>query len=53
MLSLVAALLPGFSIDGLGSEVLGAVVSGLIAWIASAWIGPTGRIEVMVVERRV
>jgi putative membrane protein len=50
MLLLVAALLPGFHLDGLVAAVLGGVVSGLTAWIASAWIGPSGRFEVLVVH---
>lgn len=50
MLSLVAWLLPGFSLAGLGSAVLGAIVSALAAWFASALIGPSGRFEVMAVR---
>lgn len=50
MLGLVAALLDGFSISGFGSALLGAIVVGLTGWIASAWIGPSGRIEVFVVR---
>jgi putative membrane protein len=52
MLALVAWLLSGFSVGGLGSAVLGAVVVGLTSWIASWYIGPNGRFEVMVIERR-
>jgi putative membrane protein len=51
MLALVAALLPGFHLDGFGAAVLGAIVSGLAAWFASALIGPRGRFEVLVVSR--
>jgi len=51
MLALVAVLLPGFTLDGLGAAVLGAIVSGLAAWFASALIGPRGRFEVLVVSR--
>ena len=47
MLALVAWLLPGFSLAGLGSAVLGAIVSALAAWFASALIGPSGRIETL------
>lgn len=51
MLALVAWLLPGFQLAGLGSAVLGAVVSGVAAWFASSLIGPSGRVEMMVIER--
>jgi putative membrane protein len=50
MLMLVAWLLPGFSLAGLGSAVLGALVSALAAWFASSLIGPSGRVEVMAVR---
>ncbi|MCC7266992.1 MAG: phage holin family protein [Caulobacteraceae bacterium] len=36
MLGLVAWLLPGFSIDGLWSGVLAAIVTGLISWVGQA-----------------
>ena len=52
VLALVAWVLPGFQIAGLGTAVLGAIVAGLAAWFASALIGPSGRFEVMVVDRR-
>jgi putative membrane protein len=50
MLSLVAALLDGFQLAGFGSAVLGSIVVGLVSWLASWWVGPDGRIEVMVVR---
>lgn len=52
MLGLVALLLPGFHVAGFGSALLGSIVVSLVSWAASAWIGPTGRFEVLVVERR-
>lgn len=52
MLGLVAALLDGFRIAGFGSALLGAVVVGLTGWAASAWIGPSGRVEILVVHGR-
>lgn len=51
VLALVAALLPGFALAGLGTAVLGALVSGLAAWFASSLIGPSGRVEVVVLDR--
>src|SRR5256714_13977856 len=42
---LVAWLVPGFSVSGLGAAVLGSIVVGLTGWIASAVDGGSGRIE--------
>jgi len=53
MLGLVAALLDGFSIAGFGSALLGGVVVSLVGWAASWTIGPSGRFEILVIERRV
>ena len=52
MLGIVAWLLEGFRIAGLASGVLGSIIVGVTGWLASWFIGPTGRYEVMVVERR-
>jgi putative membrane protein len=52
MLGLVAALLDDFTISGFWAAVLGAVVVSVVTWAASAWIGPSGRLEILVVERR-
>jgi putative membrane protein len=35
VLALVAAMLPGFTIDGFGSALLGAMIVGLTGWIGS------------------
>jgi putative membrane protein len=51
MLALVAALLDGFTLRGFGSALLGALVVSMTGWIASWYIGPSGRFEVMVVRR--
>jgi putative membrane protein len=51
MLGLVASLLDGFRIAGLGSAMLGSLVVGFTSWVASWYVGPTGRVEVMVVRR--
>lgn len=51
MLGLVAWLLDDFSLAGFGSALLGTIVVGLTAWLASQYIGPQGRIEVLVVRR--
>ena len=50
MLSLVAWMMPSFHVDGLGSAMLGSLVIGLVAWAGNLFIGPEGRVEVMVME---
>jgi putative membrane protein len=51
MLGLVAALLEGFRLSGFGSALLGSIAVSVISSAASWAIGPTGRIEVLVIER--
>ena len=51
MLGLVALFLPGFTIDGFWSAVLGALIVGVVGWIASWFIGPKGRVEIVRVSR--
>jgi putative membrane protein len=50
MLGLVSAMFSGFSISGFWSAVFGAIFVSFFSWLASAFIGPTGRYEVMVVR---
>ena len=52
MFGLVAAMLDGFHVAGFFSAVVGALIVGLTGTLASLYIGPSGRYEVMVVERR-
>ena len=52
MLGLVAAMLDGFTIAGFGSALLGSLVVSVVGSLVSWNIGPSGRFEVMVVERR-
>ena len=52
MLGLVAALLDGFTLSGFGSALLGSLVVSLVGALVSWTIGPSGRFEVMVIERR-
>ena len=52
MLGLVALLVPGFHVATFGAALLGSIIVSLVSWAASAWIGPSGRFEVLVVERR-
>jgi putative membrane protein len=51
MFGLVAAMLDGFAVAGLGSAVLGALIVGITSGIASWYIGPDGRIEILVIRR--
>ncbi len=44
-LSLVAWMLPGFHVAGLGAAVLGSIVVSLTSWLASTFVGGSGRIE--------
>lgn len=51
MLGLVALVLPGFHIAGFRSAFFGALIVSLTGWIASWFIGPRGRVELLVVRR--
>jgi putative membrane protein len=44
-LSVVAWLMPGFTLNGLGSAILGSIIVGLTSWFASTFVGGSGRIE--------
>jgi putative membrane protein len=46
-LGIAAWLVPGFHIAGLWSATLGAIIVGLTSWMASAFIGGSGKIERM------
>lgn len=52
MLGLVALLLPGLTITGFFPALLGSIIMSVVAWLASWFIGPRGRVEVMVIRRR-
>ncbi|MGH7673570.1 MAG: phage holin family protein [Gemmatimonadales bacterium] len=44
-LGVVAWLVPGFHLSGLIAATLGALVVGATSWVASAFVGRSGRIE--------
>lgn len=44
-LEIVAWLVPGFHVTGLGAAMLGAIVVGITGWFANSFIGEGGRIE--------
>jgi putative membrane protein len=48
MLSLVAALLEGFVLRGFFPALFGSLVVSITSWIAAWYVGPAGRIEVIV-----
>lgn len=52
MLALVAALLPNVHVAGFWDALLGSIIISATGWFASSLIGPSGRIEVLVVEQR-
>jgi putative membrane protein len=52
MLSLVAWLLDGMHVAGFWSALFGAIVVSITGWVASAFIGDQGRVEVISVDRR-
>jgi putative membrane protein len=51
MFGLVAALLDDFHVSGFGAALLGSLVVSLTSWLASWYVGPKGRVEVLVVRR--
>ena len=51
MLGIVAWLLSGFQIAGLGSALLASAIISITSWIASWYIGPRGHYDVLVVRR--
>jgi putative membrane protein len=46
MLALVAALLPGFHIDGFSKAIWAALIVSVTSWIASLLIGSDAKVEV-------
>ena len=51
MLGLVAALLAQFELGGFLPAVGGSIVVSLTAWVASWYVGPRGRVDVLIVRR--
>jgi putative membrane protein len=52
MLALVAWLLDGFGVAGFFSALFGSIVVSITSWAASSFVGPSGRYEILVIERR-
>ncbi len=51
MLGLVSVMFAGFTLGGFWSAMFGAVFVSFFSWLASAFIGKSGRYEVMIVRR--
>lgn len=51
MFGLVASLLDGFHVAGFFSALAGSLIVTVTSWFASQYVGPRGRIEVMVVRQ--
>lgn len=51
MLGLVASLLDGFVLGGFWSALFGAVFVSLFSWVGAAFIGDSGRYEMIVVRK--
>lgn len=51
MLGLVAWFLDGFAISGFWAALGGSIIISLTSWVASWYIGPKGKVEVVVVRR--
>ncbi|HEX6995324.1 MAG TPA: phage holin family protein [Gammaproteobacteria bacterium] len=52
MFGLVAWMLDGFVVDGFFSALFGWLIVSVVSAVASWFIGPNGRYEVLIVERR-
>ena len=51
MLGIVASVLDDFTVSGFFSALFGALIVSVTGWIASWYIGPKGRFEILVVRR--
>jgi len=52
MFGLVARFLDGFSVASGSAAVLGWLCVVIVSWVASWFIGPRGRYEIIVIQRR-
>jgi len=51
MFGLVAWMLSGFAVSGFLAALFGWIIVSVFAWLASWYIGPQGRYEVIIIER--
>lgn len=52
MFGLVAAMLDDFHVAGFFSALFGAIIVSITSTVASWYIGPDGRYQVLIIERR-
>jgi len=52
MFGLVARFLDGFSVEGFWSALFGWLIVSITSTLASWYIGPSGRFEILIIERR-
>ena len=52
MLGLVSIMFQGFTLGGFWSAIFGAIFVSFFGWLASAFIGESGRYELIVMKRR-
>lgn len=52
MIQLVAAILDGFSLGGFGAGLMASIIVTITGWVASYFIGPRGRVQVIYVKGR-
>jgi putative membrane protein len=50
MFAFVAWLLSGFSVSGFSSALAGSLIVSFTSWLASWYIGPSGRVQVLIVR---
>ena len=51
MLGLTAFLVPGFFVAGFGSALFGSIIVSITGMFASWYIGPRGRVDILVIGR--
>jgi len=51
MLGLAALLVPGFVVAGFWPALLGAIIVSLTGMVANWFIGPQGKVEILVIRR--
>ena len=49
MLGLTAFLVPDFSVAGFGPALLGSIIVSITGMLASWYIGPKGRVEILII----
>jgi putative membrane protein len=52
MFGLVAAFLDGFSVSGFFAALFGWLIVSMTGMVASWYIGPQGRFEILIIDRR-